>query len=87
MRLIEITLTGSRQQVSTGKIYSPYVIFQNNDATNGAVVGDNTVTTTRGINLVKAGGNLVVQRSDNRILLDSYYVIGTAASKVEILYE
>lgn len=87
MRLIELTLTGSKQQITTSTIYTPFVIFQNNDATNSATVGDNTVTATRGINLAKSGGNLIVQRSDNRINLASYYVIGTASAKIEILYE
>lgn len=86
MRVIEITLTGSAQQVTTANIYSPFVTFANNDATNAYTVGDNTVTATKGV-VVAKGTNYSVQRQDNRIPLKNYYVIGTAGSKAEILYE
>lgn len=87
MRVIEKTLTGSAQQVTASQIYTPFVIFQNNDATNSVTVGDNTVTATKGIVIPNGGGTFTVQRADNRIPLFNYYVIGTSASKVEILYE
>lgn len=86
MRVIEITLTGSAQQVTTANIYSPYVIFANNDGTNAFTVGDNTVTATKGV-VVAKGTSLPVSRADNRIHLKDYYVIGTTGSKAEILYE
>jgi hypothetical protein len=86
MRVLEITLSGSAQQVTTAQIYTPFVTFANNDATNSFTVGDNTVTATKGV-VVPKGTTYTVTRNDNRILLKNYYVIGTAASKAEILYE
>lgn len=87
MRVIEITLTGSAQQVTSAGIYSPYVMFANNDATNAFTYGDNNVTATKGIVVPKQSNGPAITRSDNRIVLKSYYVIGTNGSKAVILYE
>lgn len=85
MRLIQVTMTGSKQQVTTGQIYSPFVTFQNNGS-NAMRIGDNTVSATKGINL-SASGAFTVQRADNRVPLFSYFVIGTSGDKLDILYE
>lgn len=85
MRLIQVTMTGSKQQITTGQIYSPFVTFQNNGS-SAMRIGDNTVTASKGINL-SASGAFTVQRSDNRIPLFAYYVIGTASDKLDIMYE
>lgn len=85
MRTIQVTMSGSAQQVTTGQIYSPFVVFQNNGS-NDMRIGDNTVTTSTGIKL-SSGGSLTVHRADNRIALILYHVIGTAGEKLDILYE
>lgn len=85
MRTIQVTLGATATQVTTGQIYSPFVIIQNN-ASHSIRVGDNTVTSSKGIN-VSASGSITIQRSDNRILLKSYYIFGTQNDVIDILYE
>ena len=84
-RLIQLTMTGTRQQLTTSQIYSPFVTIQNN-GTNQIRCGDNTVTSTKGI-VIFATGSYTIQRSDNRVPLFTRYVIGTAGDKVDIDYE
>ena len=90
MRLIQVTIGASATQVTTAQIYTPFVAFQKNTA-NNCRVGDNTVTTSKGI--VLAAGNttpqvpFVVHRSDNRVLLSQYSIAGTQGDVVDVLYE
>lgn len=91
MRLLQVTIgSETRTQITTAQIYTPYLSIQKNTA-NNCRVGDNTVTTSKGI--VIAAGNttpqapLVVHRSDNRVLLSQYYLAGTSGDVVDILYE
>jgi hypothetical protein len=77
-------MTGSKQQITNGQIYSPAVTFQNN-GTLSMRIGDNTVTSARGI-LLFATGSFTISSSDNRIPLFSFFVVGTAGDTMDILY-
>lgn len=87
MRVLEITLTGAKQQVTTARIMTPFLLFANNDAANAFTYGDNNVTATRGIVVAKQTASQPITRADNNINLSQYYVIGTSGSKAEVLYE
>ncbi len=83
MRILQAAAGSPNAQITTAKIYSPFVVFQNN--TGAAIrIGDNTTSSTKGIS-IGAGGSLTVQRADNRIALFSYYAAG--AGNLDILYE
>ena len=89
MRLIQITMgAGARTQITTAQIYSPFLTIQNNSA-NNVRVGDNTVSSTKGILLASGspGGSYTIQRNDNRIPLFQYYISAPVGTIVDIHYE
>jgi hypothetical protein len=90
MRLIQVTLGAAATRVTTGQIYSPAVIIQNNAAAN-VRVGDNTVSATKGLLLLTAsgggGGSITIYRADNRIPLFEYFLFGTAGNIIDVFYE
>lgn len=92
MRLIRVTLGAAATRITAAQIYTPFLEIQNN-ANDICRVGDNTVTATRGILLSPTGAapstvpSFIVQRSDNRILLNQYYLFGTAGDQIDIIYE
>lgn len=84
MRILQVTMgAGARTQVTTAQIYTPYLSIQLN--AGSARVGDNTVTTTKGT--VLSSTPFIVQRSDNRIALSSYFIAAPVGTVVDILYE
>ena len=72
MRLIQVTIavTGTRQQISpnlngvnqSNQVYASLLIIQNNGA-NNMRIGDNTVSSTKGIVLYPSGDQLQPTRS------------------------
>ncbi len=96
MRLIQVTLGSGATQItpnldaSTGKnIYASALIIQNN-AANACRVGDNTVTTSRGIALPPGspGGSSTITFTMTRgSLLSQWYIAGTSGNVIDVLYE
>ncbi len=88
MRLIQVTLGAAATQVTIAKIYSPYVVIQDNAGAN-CRVGDNTVSATKGILLATGspGGSITITRADNRVPLFQYFIFGTAGNIIDVLYE
>lgn len=90
MRLIQVTLGAGATQISSNSgIYCSILIIQNNAA---AVVriGDNTVSATKGIALASGspGGSSTVQPIIVRgTHLQDWWLFGTAAQVIDILYE
>jgi len=94
MRVLEITLAAGANQITPNTnslanqgapIYVGTMTIQ--PATTAVTLGDNTVTATRGI-VIPAGTIYTLQFWGTRgSLLSQYWLFGTAASKVEILYE
>lgn len=82
---LQVTLTGSAQQITTNNTVVCALNFQNNAA---AVmrVGDSTITATKGHSLAASGGNwdvpLFVPTQ-----LSKFYVIGTAAQVLDVTYD
>lgn len=91
MRVISVTLGAAATPITTKNIYSPFVTIQNNSAA-AVYIGDNRVTgATNGIFLppttATGSGSYTIQRADNRILLNQYYLFGTAGSVIVVHYE
>lgn len=92
MRILRVTLGAAATRITAAQIYTPYLEVQNN-ANNLCRIGDNTVTASRGILLSPTGATsstvppFVVQRGDNRICLNQYYLFGTAGDQIDVLYE
>ncbi len=91
MRLIQVTLGAAATQVTIAKIYSPYVVIQDNAAA-ACRVGDNTVTASKGVLLAPSvasapGGSITITRADNRVPLFQYFIFGTAGNIIDVLYE
>lgn len=84
-RTLQVTLTGSAQQITTGNINSFALSFQNNAA---AVmrVGDSTVTSSKGRSLAATGGAWDVPLTAPT-QLSSWYVIGTATQVLDVTYD
>lgn len=97
MRLIQVTIavTGTRQQLSpnlngfkqANQVYASVLIIQNNGA-NNMRIGDNTVSSTKGIVLFPSGGSMTTQPLILRgTMLAQWYIEGTAGDVADILYE
>lgn len=98
MRLIQLTLSGSgANQISPNtdtvaggtQVYVSYLIIQNN-AGHSLRVGDNTVSSTKGILIASGtpGGSVTAQFAMPRgSLLSQWYIAGTNADVIDILYE
>ena len=91
MRILQLTMTGSKQQISplstTGaQVYCSVLSIQNN-GTNNMRIGDNTVTTSRG-QLVSGSGSIYTAPCPPKgTRLADWYIIGTANDVADILYE
>lgn len=85
--LLQITLTGSAQAFTANNTPCRHVIVQNT-ATHVMRVGDSTVTTTKGLSLASAGLPVVLAAAlDEQVYnLTQFYVIGTAADLLDVLY-
>lgn len=92
MRLLQVTLLAGATPITTdSKIYSSFLVVQNNAAAN-VRLGDNTVSATRGILLATAspapGGSATIQLNFPRgAHLSEWYLFGTAGQVIDILYE
>lgn len=103
MRVIQITLNGSAQQILVPNQQAPIanvcvslLVVQNDSTTAADVVtlGDNTVTATKGIVIPAASSAtapsapLILAFSQPRgSLLSQWWVFGTSGQTVTILYE
>jgi len=86
-KLLQVTLGAGATQISATSILCREIVFQNNGATNDMRVGDSTVSSTKGIKLLKASGSLTVgPLTENSEDLRDWYVFGTAADVIDILY-
>ena len=95
MRIGQITMTGSKQQIVADientpgggyNVYCSVLVFQNNGA-NAMRLGDNTVTSTRGQSIAANGGFYTAPCPPKGTRLMDWYVIGTSADKLDYLYE
>lgn len=89
IKTLQITLTGSAQQVSTAPIKCQWAAFQNNAA---AVmrIGDANVTAAKGISLAISGGTFTAPLNTyapSGTDLSQWYVIGTATQLLDIVYD
>jgi len=82
---LQVTLTGSAQQITANNVNAFALTFQNNAA---AVmrVGDSTVTASKGYSLAATGGTLTVPLLQPT-QLNKWYVIGTAAQLLDVTYD
>ena len=85
--LIQVTLGAGATQISKHGINFKQMIIQNNTSADTVRVGDSTVSSTKGI-LLTAGsafnaGALNIQAG----ILSGYYLFGTAADVIDVLYE
>ena len=92
MRVLELVMTGSAQQVfvpnAQAPMATPYVTMMIvQPATAAATIGDNTVTATKGIVIPAATAQQFNFHTVRGSALSQYWIIGTASDKVEILYE
>ena len=90
VHLLQVTLGAGKTQISTSALPCRAVTFQNNAA---AVmrIGDTNVTTTKGIQLAANGAanssySLPPIDVQDYIDLSQWYVIGTAAQLLDVLY-
>lgn len=85
---LQVTLpTGGKTQISTANTFVRYINFQNNGGTNAMRVGDSSVTTSVGHNLVKSGGELGIGPNDTYFCyLSDWWVAGTAADVIDVTY-
>jgi hypothetical protein len=95
MRLIQLTTSGAAQQISpnlngfnqSNQIYCSLLIIQNNGAGN-IRVGDNTVSSSKGILISPSGGSLTANLFIVRgTMLAQWWIYGAASNEVDILYE
>lgn len=89
VRTLQVTLTGSAQQVSATNIKCKWAILQNNAA---AVmrIGDANVTASRGAAIAASGGSFSVPVSTVATFdtdLSQWYVIGTATQVLDVVYD
>lgn len=82
---LQVTLTGSAQQITTNNTVVYALTFQNNAA---AVmrVGDSTVTASKGYSLAATGGTLTVTLFQPT-QLSKWYVIGTTTQLLDVTYD
>jgi hypothetical protein len=92
MRLIQLTLAGSGANRITGNaaLYASTLVIQNN-AGHTCRVGDNTTSSTKGIELAaSSASNSILPLffpPNHGTHLQDWYVAGTAADVIDILYE
>ena len=88
VRLIQVTLGSGATQVSATTAPFDIMLVQNNDATHDARLGDSTVTTSKGINVLHGGGlPIVIEKPQGGSPGDAsnFYVIGTQNSLIDVL--
>lgn len=84
---LQVTIpSGGKIQVSTSAISVRWIDFQNNGATNAMRVGDSTVSSTNGHNLVKAGGELQIHNEGYFAYVSDFWLFGTAADVCDVMY-
>jgi hypothetical protein len=85
---LQVTIpSGGKVQVSTSPTSVRFIDFQNNGATNAMRVGDSTVSSTVGHNLVKSGGELAIETGGNYFCyLSDWWVAGTSADVLDITF-
>lgn len=84
---VQVTIGAGTTQVVSANTYCRQIIFQNN-AANDMHVGDSNTSATRGA-LLKANsvGSMNLGPFDIQSLnLNEYYVNGTAADKLDVIY-
>lgn len=92
MRIFQITMTGSAQQLAplltqtAGQIYASALSCQNN-GTHAMRIGDNTVTTSRGQAIAANGSIYTAPCPPKGTRLADWWVIGTASDVLDVLYE
>jgi hypothetical protein len=86
MRVIEVTLGAGATQLTTDQsLYASFMLVSASTAV--ATLGDNTVSSSKGIPL-GIGTPLALTFSQPRgSRLSDYWLVGTANDKVEVLYE
>lgn len=84
--LLQVTLGAGATQISTANTPCRQIVLQNNAA---AVmrIGDSTVSATKGISLATGGTQLLSgQGVAYHTYLSDWYVFGTAAQLLDVLY-
>ena len=85
MRIGQCVLGAAATQLTTVNRRFAQLVIQNNSADN-VRVGDNTVSSTKGI-LLNPGGFFDGRLSIARGRLGDYYLFGTAGDVIDYLYE
>ena len=85
---LQVTIpTGGKVQISTAQTLVRFIDFQNNGSTNAMRIGDSTVSSTVGHNLVKSGGELMIGPNDIYFCyLSDWWIYGTSADVCDILF-
>lgn len=88
VRTLQVTLgAGLTPILPSGNIICKWVIFQNNGA-NPMRLGDANTTANRGMKLLAGGsGNPVPTSPVGATNLSVWYVIGTAADVLDVIYD
>jgi nanoRNase/pAp phosphatase (c-di-AMP/oligoRNAs hydrolase) len=91
LNLLQITLGAGATQISATKVGIRQLMIQNN-AAHSCRVGDSTVSTTKGIELVTQSGggggsiNAGAFNINNVTNLNEWYIIGTQNDVIDVLY-
>lgn len=86
VKTVQVTLGTGATQISPTTFNCRQVIVQNNGDTNSCFVGDSTVTTSLGIEVVKSGGMVVLGPFDAEALdLAQIYIAGTQSDTIDVL--
>lgn len=83
MKLLQITTSTAKAQVTTQTLYASVIIIS---ASAGNFLGDDTVTTATGVPLSATAGLVITSQAPRGIPLNSLWIIG-AAGTANILYE
>lgn len=88
VKIIQVTIpSGGKVQLSTATDLIRYINFQNNGGTNAMRVGDSTVSSTVGHNLVKSGGELAIHSDPGYFsCLCEWWIVGTSADVCDIIF-
>jgi hypothetical protein len=87
MRILQVTLGAAATQLTTNpKLYASALIFQDNAAAN-VRLGDNTVSSTKGILLSPSGSLTVLVFPFHGTHLVDWYLYGTSGNVIDVLYE
>lgn len=64
-----------------------FVTFQNTGTSGTARLGDSSVSSTKGIQLLSNGGSESVPLSISRAFLPGYYIYAPSGTVIDIMYE